>query len=68
MNKISQEPLKQGSCYLIRRFYPRCIQPDHFLIKLSKFMTELSPLSVFLILTRWKLVNRIPQEPLELGS
>ena len=30
-------------------------------------MTELSPFSILLIITQWKLVNKISQEPLELG-
>ena len=33
----------------------------------NEFMTELSPFSVLLITTQWKLVNRKSQEPLELG-
>ena len=37
------------------------------LIKFSKSMTELSPFSVFLIISQCKLVNKISQEPLELG-
>ena len=40
----------------------------NFLVKFSKSMTELSPFSIFLILSHCKLVNKISQEPLELGS
>ena len=31
-------------------------------------MTELSPFSVLLIVTQWKLVNKISQEPLRQGQ
>ena len=68
-NKISQEAFKLGSLYLIHRLYPRCRQPDLLLVQFSKSIAELSPFSVFFfITTQWKLVNKIPQEPLELGS
>ena len=33
-----------------------------------KSMTELSPFPVFLIVSQWRLVNKISQESLELGS
>ena len=33
-----------------------------------KSMAELSPFSIFLIISKWKLVNKISQEQLELGS
>ena len=32
MNKLSQEPLKLGSRYLIHRLYPSCRQPYKLLI------------------------------------
>ena len=68
VNKISQEPLELGSRYLDHRLCLRCRLPDSLLVKFCKSMTELSPFSVFLIITQCKLVNKISQEPLELGS
>ena len=68
VNKISQEPLQLGSWNLYHRLCLKCKWPDQLLVKFSQFITELSPFSVFLIITQWNLVNKISQEPLQLGS
>ena len=68
VNKISQEPLQLGSWNLYYWLCLKCRWPDQLLVKFSQSITELSPFSVFLIITQWNLVNKISQEPLKLGS